>query len=118
VRGFHGRWRRGGVVTRYGVMTAVGRIIGATRYYGYFSPFEHELYNYNGPYYDDGDSLEVQPASNDVAPDASTSLIMSVQKELAPLGYYHCPRTALPARRLNGQSVGSSQAVTCRNRPD
>jgi hypothetical protein len=47
----------GAVVTRYGVMTAVGRIIGATRYYGYFSPFEHELYNYNGPYYGDGDSL-------------------------------------------------------------
>ena len=41
-------------------MTAVGRIIGAPGYYGYFSPFEHELYNYNGPYYDDGDSLEVQ----------------------------------------------------------
>jgi hypothetical protein len=75
-------------------MTAVGRIIGATRYYGYFSPFEHELYNYNGPYYDDGDSLEVQPASNDVAPDASTSLIMSVQKS-----WPHSATITVPRRR-------------------
>ena len=33
----------------------------------------------------------MQPAPSDVAPDESTSLIMSVQKELARLGYYHGP---------------------------
>jgi peptidoglycan hydrolase-like protein with peptidoglycan-binding domain len=30
-----------------------------------------------------------QPASTGAAPDEPTSLIMSVQKELARLGYYH-----------------------------
>jgi hypothetical protein len=60
-------------------------------YYGYFSPFDYGLDDYTDPYYDDGDSLDVQPASNAVTPDASTSLIMSVQNELARLGYYHGP---------------------------
>jgi peptidoglycan hydrolase-like protein with peptidoglycan-binding domain len=43
------------------------------------------------PYYDDGDSFNVQPAPSYVAPDEPASLIMSVQKELAQLGYYHGP---------------------------
>jgi peptidoglycan hydrolase-like protein with peptidoglycan-binding domain len=33
--------------------------------------------------------FDVQPASTDAAPDEPTSLIMSVQKELARLGHYH-----------------------------
>jgi Putative peptidoglycan binding domain len=59
--------------------------------YGYFSPFDYGLDDYNATYYDDSDSLDVQPAANDGALDESTSLIMSVQKELARLGYYHGP---------------------------
>jgi Putative peptidoglycan binding domain len=59
--------------------------------YGYFSPFDYGLDDYTGTYYDDGDSLDVQPPANDGAPDESTSLVMSVQKELARLGYYHGP---------------------------
>jgi hypothetical protein len=60
-------------------------------YYGYFIPFDDGLDDYSGPYYDDSGSLDVQPASNAVTTDASTSLIMSVQNELARLGYYHGP---------------------------
>jgi peptidoglycan hydrolase-like protein with peptidoglycan-binding domain len=43
------------------------------------------------PGYDDSESFNAQPAPVDVALDKSTSLIMSVQKELARLGYYHGP---------------------------
>jgi peptidoglycan hydrolase-like protein with peptidoglycan-binding domain len=50
------------------------------------SPLLPSIFNY-----DDNDSFDVQPAPSDVAPDESTSLIMSVQKELARLGYYHGP---------------------------
>jgi len=60
-------------------------------YYGYYGPFDYGLDDYAGPYYDDSDSFDVQPAPSDVAPDESMSLIMSVQKELARLGYYHGP---------------------------
>jgi len=56
-----------------------------------YGPFDYGLDDYAGPYYDDSDSFDVQPAPSDVAPDESTSLIMSVQKELARLGYYHGP---------------------------
>jgi hypothetical protein len=55
--------------------------------YGYFSPFDYGLDDYAGPYYDDSGSLDVQTES----PEASMSLIASVQKELAQLGYYHGP---------------------------
>lgn len=60
-------------------------------YYGYYNPFDYGFDDYAGPYYDDSDSFDVQPALSDVAPDESTSLIMTVQKELARLGYYHGP---------------------------
>jgi hypothetical protein len=63
-------------------------------YYGYYGPFDYGFDDYNdyaGPYYDDGDSFDVQPAPSYVAPDEPASLIMSVQKELAQLGYYHGP---------------------------
>jgi peptidoglycan hydrolase-like protein with peptidoglycan-binding domain len=56
-------------------------------YYGYYGPFDYGLDDYAAPY----DSFDVQPAPSDVAPDESTSLTMSVQKELAQLGYYHGP---------------------------
>jgi peptidoglycan hydrolase-like protein with peptidoglycan-binding domain len=59
--------------------------------YGYFGPFDYGSDDYTGTYYDDSDSLDVQPPVNDGAPDESASLIMSVQKELARLGYYHGP---------------------------
>ena len=58
-------------------------------YDGYYGPFDYGLDGYAGPYYDDSDSFDVQPASTDAAPDEPTSLIMSVQQELARLGYYH-----------------------------
>ncbi len=58
-------------------------------YYGYFGPFEYGLDDYADPYYDENDSFDAQQASNDLAPDESTSLILSVQKELSRLGYYH-----------------------------
>jgi hypothetical protein len=79
-RGYEG-WRRdgGGVHHWY------------RGYYGYFSPFDYGFDDYAGPYYDDGDSLDLQPPSNDTTPDVPTSLVMSVQKELAQLGYYHGP---------------------------
>jgi peptidoglycan hydrolase-like protein with peptidoglycan-binding domain len=57
-------------------------------YYGYSGSFDYGLDDYSGAYYDDSDSFEVQPAPSNVAPDESASLIMSVQKELAQLGYY------------------------------
>jgi hypothetical protein len=56
-------------------------------YYGYDGPFDYGLDGYADPYYDDSDSFDVQ--STDAVPDEPTSLIMSVQKELARLGYYH-----------------------------
>ena len=40
---------------------------------------------------DDNDAYDVQPAPTEEAPYESTSLIMSVQKELTQLGYYHGP---------------------------
>jgi Putative peptidoglycan binding domain len=58
-------------------------------YYGYYGPFDYDLDGYAGPYYDDSDPADLQPASTGAAPDEPTSLIMSVQKELARLGYYH-----------------------------
>jgi hypothetical protein len=60
-------------------------------YYGYSGSYDYGLDDYSGSYYDDSDSFDVQPAPSDVAPDESASLIMSVQKELAQLGYYHGP---------------------------
>jgi Putative peptidoglycan binding domain len=60
-------------------------------YYGYYGPFDDGIDDYAGPYYDDNDSPDVQPAPSDVAPDESMSLTVSVQKELAQLGYYHGP---------------------------
>jgi hypothetical protein len=59
--------------------------------YGYFDPFAYGFDDYTGTYYDDNDSLDVQPPANDGAPDESTSLILSVQSELTRLGYYHGP---------------------------
>jgi hypothetical protein len=59
--------------------------------YGYFGPFEYGLDDDAG-FYDDSDSPDLQPPANDGAPDQSTSLIiMSVQNELARLGYYRGP---------------------------
>jgi hypothetical protein len=58
-------------------------------YYGYDGPFDYGLDGYAGPYYDDSESSDVQLASTDAVPDEPTSLIMSVQKELGRLGYYH-----------------------------
>ena len=55
-------------------------------YHGYYGPFDYGLDGDANPYYEDSD---VQPPSTDPATDESTSLIMSVQKELARLGYYH-----------------------------
>jgi hypothetical protein len=46
---------------------------------GYYGPFDYGLDDYAGPYYDDSDSFDVEPAPSDVAPDGSASLIMSVQ---------------------------------------
>ena len=60
-------------------------------YYGYYGAFDDGIDDYAGPYYDDNDSPDVQPAPSDVAPDESMSLTLSVQKELAQLGYYHGP---------------------------
>ena len=88
-RGYEG-WRRdgGGVHHWY------------RGYYGYFSPFDYGLDDYAGPYYDDSGSLDVQTES----PEASMSLIASVQKELAQLGYYHGP---IDGRRRLGDRTGS-----------
>jgi Putative peptidoglycan binding domain len=58
-------------------------------YYGYYGPFDYGLDGSADPYYDDSDSFDVQPGSTDPVPDEPTSLIVSVQKELARLGYYH-----------------------------
>ena len=60
-----------------------------SEYYGYYGPFDYGLDGYAGPSYDDSDSFDLQPAPSGGAPDESSSLIMSVQKELARLGYYH-----------------------------
>jgi hypothetical protein len=57
--------------------------------YGYYGP-DYGLADDTG-YYDDSDSLGVQPAANDGTPDQSSSLTMSVQNVLTRLGYYHGP---------------------------
>jgi hypothetical protein len=54
-------------------------------YYGYYGPFDYGLDGYAVPYYDDSDPSDLQSA----APDQPASLIMSAQRELARLGYYH-----------------------------
>jgi Putative peptidoglycan binding domain len=77
--------------------------------YGYFSPFEYGLEDDTG-YYDDSDSPDLQPATNDGAPDQSTSLIMSVQNELAQLGYYHGPIDGI-AGSETGRAVRWFQAI-------
>ena len=56
-------------------------------YYGYTYPDYGDAY----PSYDDNDAYDAQPAPTEEAPYESTSLIMSVQKELTQLGYYHGP---------------------------
>jgi hypothetical protein len=56
-------------------------------FYGYYGPFDYGIDDYAGPYYDDNGAFEVQPPPND----ESTSLTMSVQKELTQLGYYRGP---------------------------
>ena len=105
VGGFHGGFGRGGfgAVAHgfHGPIAQGGRRDGVWHhdggwahhsypgYYGYFGPFDYGFDDYSGPYYDNGDSFDVQPAPSDVSPDASTSLIMSVQRELSQLGYYH-----------------------------
>jgi hypothetical protein len=60
-------------------------------YYGYFGPFDYGLDAYADPYYYDNESFDAQQTSSEVAPDESASLIMSVQRELSQLGYYHGP---------------------------
>ena len=104
VGGFHGGFGSGGSAAVahgfYGPMAQGGRGNGARHhdggwshhpYYGYSGSFDYGLDDYSGPYYDDSDSFDVQPAPSNVALDESASLIMSVQKELAQLGYYHGP---------------------------
>jgi hypothetical protein len=107
VGGFHGGFGSGGIGAVahgfHGPIAQGGRDDGAWHHdggwshhshpghYGYFGSFDYGLDDYSGPYYDDSDSFDVQPAPSDVASDESTSLIMSVQKELAQLGYYHGP---------------------------
>jgi len=103
--GFHGEFgsRGFGAVGHafHGPIAQAGRGYGAwhhdggwshhsySGYDGYYGPFDYGLDDYAGPYYDDSDSIDMQPVPNDVAPEESTSLIKSVQKELAHLGYYH-----------------------------
>ena len=60
-------------------------------YYGYYGPFDYGLDDYADPYYDDNDSFDAQQTSSDVSLNESTSLIVSVQRELSQLGYYHGP---------------------------
>ena len=91
--GFHGGFGSRGVgavgQAFHGLIAQGGRGSGAwhhdggwsdhsySGYYGYYSPFDYGLDGYAGPYYDDSESFDVQPAPSDVAPDESTSLIMS-----------------------------------------
>jgi hypothetical protein len=106
VGGFHGGFGSGGIAAvahGYHGSIAQGRRGDAWHhddrwshhsnpgYYGYFGPFGYGRDDYSGQYYDNSDSFAVQPAPIDVAPEQSTSLIMSVQKELAQLGYYRGP---------------------------
>jgi Putative peptidoglycan binding domain len=82
-------------------------------YYGYYGPFDYGFDGYNdyaGPYYDDGHSFDVQPASSYVAPDEPASLFMSVQKELAQLGYYHGPIDSIAGSKTE-QAVRWFQSV-------
>jgi peptidoglycan hydrolase-like protein with peptidoglycan-binding domain len=69
-------------------MRSIIRIPGTTGIYG---PFDYGIDDYDGPYNDDTESVDLQPAPTDLAPDGFTSLTMSVQKVLAQLGYYHGP---------------------------
>ena len=55
-------------------------------YYGYYAPFDYGLGDYAYPYDDNDDSFDAQPLPSD---GGSATIIESVQKELARLGYYH-----------------------------
>jgi hypothetical protein len=54
--------------------------------YGDYTPFDYGLGDYTYPYDDNDDSFDAQPLQSD---GESATLIESVQKELARLGYYH-----------------------------
>ena len=60
-------------------------------YDGHYGYYGYPYYGYAYPSYDDNDAYDVQPEPSEVAPYESTSLLMSVQKELTQLGYYHGP---------------------------
>ena len=54
-------------------------------YYGYYAPFDYGLGDYAYPYDDNDDSFDAQPLPSD---GGFATIIESVQKELARLGYY------------------------------
>jgi len=63
-------------------------------YNGSYGPSDYGFGDYDDyayPYYDNDYSFDVQSAPSDLAPAESTSVIVSVQKELARLGYYNGP---------------------------
>jgi hypothetical protein len=64
----------------------------------------------------DSDSFDVQSASTDAAPDEPTSLIMSVQTELARLGYYQGQIDGISGSER--RYAGSSPSITAGKRPD
>jgi hypothetical protein len=57
------------------------------RFYGFYGPFDYGLDDYAEPYDDDNNAYEVSGTTSD----ESTSLTISVQKELTQLGYYRGP---------------------------
>ena len=81
---FNGAWHHGSYASRHGY----------GGYYGYYGPFYYGPYDYGdygGLYSDDDGSFDVQAAPSDAVPEDSAALIMSLQKELAQLRYYHGP---------------------------
>jgi Putative peptidoglycan binding domain len=119
--GFHGGFGGFEAVGHafHGPIAQGGRNVGGwshhaySGYYGYYGPFDYgfDAYNdYAGPYYDDGESFDVQPAQSYAAPDEPASLIMSVQKKLTQLGYYHGPLDGIAGSQTE-QAVRWFQSV-------
>ena len=76
------------------------------RFYGFYGPFGYDLDDYAGPYDDDNDAFEVSGTTSD----ESTSLTISVQKELTQLGYYRGPIDGI-AGSQTAQAVRWFQSV-------
>lgn len=86
--GFHGGFGSRGFGDRgHGFHGFIGHRGDGGDYYGDYGLDDYDYYA--APFYDDNDSFDAPTATIEGVPGEGTSFIMSVQKELTELGYYH-----------------------------